>query len=116
MRRERRQAPDTFSVASVGRSRFNPEGIDVALNQSVQVPETSAVFNDRHYSVAEVAAMWNLSKDVVRKIFRHEPGVLAIGDPNPRGRRGYVTLRIPQTVLERKYRQMSLSKQYQKKR
>ncbi len=39
----------------------------MALSQSVQGPETPAVLNERHYSVAEVAAMWNLSKDVVRK-------------------------------------------------
>ena len=59
--------------------------------------------------------MWNLSPDAVRRIFRDEPGVLVLGDRNPRSRRRYVTLRIPQSVLERVHRQMSLSKQYQKR-
>ncbi len=59
-----------------------------------------------HYSVAEVAGMWKLSKSKVRKIFRDEPGVLALGEPRPKygRRRGYVVLRIPQSVLERVYR------------
>lgn len=30
---------------------------------------------ERHFSVAEVAKMWNLSPDAVRKLFEREPGV-----------------------------------------
>jgi hypothetical protein len=56
---------------------------------------------ERHYAVAEVAEMWNLSPDKVREIFEHEPGVLVIGDQRPRHKRRYLTLRIPQTVLQR---------------
>jgi hypothetical protein len=52
-----------------------------------------------HFSVAEVAALWNLSNDAVRDIFRHEDGVLAIGAVSPRRKRRYLTLRIPQSVL-----------------
>jgi hypothetical protein len=74
-----------------------------------------AAFEERHYTVAEVAALWSLSKDAVRDIFRHEDGVLAIGTVSSRGRRGYVTLRIPASVLERVHQQMSLSKQYPKR-
>lgn len=61
---------------------------------------------ERHYSVAEVAELWKLSKNKVREIFQNEPGVLALGEPRPKfGRqRGYVTLRIPQSVLERVHR------------
>jgi len=59
-----------------------------------------------HYSVGEVAEMWKLSPSAVRKLFQSEPGVLAIGEPRPKfgRRRGYVTLRIPQSVLDRVYR------------
>jgi hypothetical protein len=61
---------------------------------------------ERHYSVAEVAELWKLSKSKVRKIFQDEPGVLALGEPRPRfgRRRGYVTLRIPESVLGRVHR------------
>src|SRR5258707_2090604 len=45
---------------------------------------------ERHYAVIEVAEMWNLSPDKVREIFEHEPGVLVIGDRNPRHKRRYL--------------------------
>ena len=61
---------------------------------------------ERHYSVAKVAEMWQLSPNAVRRLFQNEPGVLTIGEPRPKfgRRRGKVTLRIPQYVLERVYR------------
>jgi len=61
----------------------------------------------RHYSPAEIAGLWNLSADCVRKIFENEPGVLVIGNTQlRRGRRSYTTLRIPQTVLDRVHRRL----------
>lgn len=63
---------------------------------------------ERHYSPAEIAELWSLSVDCVRKIFEHEPGVLAIGTTQPRrGKRSYTTLRIPQSVLDRVHRRLS---------
>ena len=61
---------------------------------------------ERHYSVAEIAELWKLSPNAVRRLFQREPGVLTIGEPRPKyGReRGKVTLRIPQSVLERVHR------------
>jgi len=62
---------------------------------------------ERHYSVAEVAEMWNLSADAVRRLFQNEPGVLVLGDSRPKyGKRRYATLRIPESVLERVYRRL----------
>jgi hypothetical protein len=65
---------------------------------------------ERHYSVAEIAAMWHFSPNAVRKLFQNEPGVLALGEPRPKfgRRRGYVTLRIPQSVLDRVHRRLSV--------
>jgi len=80
-------------------------GID-AENPSAgsEVPRYAA----RHYAVAEIASLWNLSDDAVRNIFEKEPGVLVIGDQRSNGRkRRYVTLRIPQDVLERVHRRLS---------
>ena len=95
---------------------------------SSDLPE--ACFRERHYSVPEIAEIWNLSRDVVRKIFEGEPGVLVIGDDSsrskrgyhtlpiradvgtgkklnrPRGKRGYHTLRIPESVAERVHRRL----------
>jgi len=62
---------------------------------------------ERHYAVVEVAELWNLSPDKVRELFEHEPGVLVIGDRNPRHKRRYLTLRIPQTVLQRVHNRLA---------
>jgi transcriptional regulator GlxA family with amidase domain len=63
---------------------------------------------ERHYTIAEVAAMWNLSKDAVRRIFQNEPGVLILPARTKGNKRRYTTLRIPQRVLERVHRRCSL--------
>jgi len=63
---------------------------------------------ERHYSPAEIAELWSLSVDSIRKIFESEPGVLVLGNQRPRrGKRSYTTLRIPAHVLERVHRRMS---------
>ena len=66
---------------------------------------------ERHYSVAEVAEMWQLSPNAVRKLFQSEPGVLTLGEPRPKygRRRGYVTLRIPRSVLDRVHRRLCIA-------
>ena len=71
------------------------------------VPSDGA-FAVRHYSPAEIAQLWGLSADTVRKIFENEPGVLLIGNASPhRGKRSYTTLRIPSQVVERVHRRLS---------
>jgi hypothetical protein len=76
----------------------------VIFDRSGQTPP--ARFQERHYAVAEVSEMWNLSTDVVRKIFEREPGVLVVGDHGSRSKRRYTTLRIPQSVVERVHRRL----------
>jgi hypothetical protein len=74
---------------------------------TVQLQIETSVHIERHYAVTEIAEMWNLSADKVRELFENEPGVLVIGERNPRHKRRYVTLRIPQSVLERVHRRLS---------
>jgi hypothetical protein len=64
-------------------------------------------FAERHYSAPEVAAMWRLSQDTVRKIFENEPGVLVLGGNASRHKRRYTTLRVPESVLRRVHRRMT---------
>jgi hypothetical protein len=60
-----------------------------------------------HLSPGEIAERWNLSVDKVRKLFENEPGVLIIGNPQPRyGRRSYRTLRIPVHVVDRVHKRL----------
>lgn len=61
-------------------------------------PDLSA---EKHYSVAEVHQLWSLCRDKVRQLFENEPGVLKIGHADRRGKRKYVSLRIPESVLRR---------------
>jgi hypothetical protein len=67
----------------------------------------SSVHAERHYAVTEIAEMWNLSVDKVRELFGEEPGVLVIGEQDRRHKRRYVTLRIPQSVVERVHLRLS---------
>jgi hypothetical protein len=64
-------------------------------------------YQERHYSVPEIAETWNLSREVIRKLFEGEPGVLVIGNDSSRSKRGYHTLRIPVSVMERVHRKLS---------
>jgi hypothetical protein len=61
---------------------------------------------ERHYKSSEIAELWNVSEDVVRRMFADEPGVLKFGEPTRlvgRGKykRRYSYLRIPESVLQR---------------
>jgi hypothetical protein len=60
---------------------------------------------EQHYSPQELAALWGLSDEMIRRMFADEPGILLIGEPSRRvGRRlvrGYQTMRIPRSVSDR---------------
>ncbi len=71
-----------FRPASVG-SPLNP--VDLA--------------NEKHYSVIEIAELWALSEKTVRKIFEREPGVIHWSTQESLHKRGYRTLRVPETIL-----------------
>jgi AraC-like DNA-binding protein len=60
---------------------------------------------ERHYSVSEIAKMWALSEKTVRRMFEDEEGVLQRGSPETRRKRGYITLRIPESVMLRVHHQ-----------
>jgi hypothetical protein len=78
---------------------------------SVSTTNSPAIFSqvvtERHYSPDELAALWNLSGDTVRRLFEREPGVLVIERARSRNARHYRTLRIPESVAERVHRRLS---------
>lgn len=76
-----------------------------SLSQS-QIQDAAPV--ERHYAVAELAELWNLSTDKVRDLFENEPGVVVLGERNPRHKRRYRTLRIPHSVVERVHARLSV--------
>jgi predicted transcriptional regulator len=58
---------------------------------------------ERHFTVKELAALWNLSPAAIRRLFQNEPGVLRYGRPKKGHQRDYVTIRIPHAVAQRVY-------------
>ena len=55
---------------------------------------------ERHFTVDQLAALWGMSDDFVRRLFLHEPGVVVFHHHRP-GRRVYRTLRIPESIAQR---------------
>lgn len=80
-------------------------GNEISLDRLEQTPPSPS--RERHFTVSEVAELWSLSPDVIRKIFECEKGVLVFGDQGSRYKRSYRTLRIPASILERVHRRMS---------
>ena len=62
---------------------------------------------ERHYSLAELAGMWSLSADTVRRMFENEAGVLVFENPVRSSSRRFRTLRIPESVAQRVYSRFS---------
>jgi DeoR/GlpR family transcriptional regulator of sugar metabolism len=65
------------------------------------------VATEKHFSVAELAALWKVSSDTIRRIFAEMPGVLKIGHGPSKKARKYVTLRIPESVATRQHAVMT---------
>jgi len=60
----------------------------------------------KHFTIPEIAELWQLSTDKVREIFRDVPGVIKIGSPERRHKRGYITLRVPESVVQKVHAQL----------
>jgi hypothetical protein len=61
---------------------------------------------ERHFTPLEVAKIWNVNVETIRRIFQDEPGVLVFQGPIKKGKRPYKTIRIPQSVLERVHKRL----------
>lgn len=59
----------------------------------------TTIATERHYSVFEVAELWNVSTETVRRLFYNQPGVLIFGSPETRYKRKRETMRIPASVV-----------------
>lgn len=75
--------------------------MDSRLDNKIATQDGAIIALERHYAPQELAELWGLDASTVRRIFQDEPGVLKIGRTGRRdGKRGYLTLRIPQSVVE----------------
>ncbi len=57
----------------------------------------AASMTERHYTFNELASLWNLSYEKIRRMFIHEAGTVPFGD----------TYRIPESVARRVYARLS---------
>jgi hypothetical protein len=93
-------------------SRFKKPSAVVTLPSK----PVSGVHSEKHYKVPELAKLWGFSDDFIRSLFENEIGVLKIvrpedpdkkrtdcpkTRPNCKGKREYVSLRIPESVAAR---------------
>lgn len=73
-------------------------------------PVLDGLAGEAHYTPRQLATLWNLSETKVRRLFMAEEGVLRIGEPSRRSgrrlKRGYYTMRVPQSVAERVHRRL----------
>jgi hypothetical protein len=86
-----------------GRSRSFGE----TVKNSSEPASFKSIVDEPHYSPAELAKSWGVSIETIRSIFRDEPDVFKIKRAATRTKRGYLTLRIPQSVAERVHRRMA---------
>jgi hypothetical protein len=61
----------------------------------------SKKYLEQHYLPEEVAEMWGVSANTIRRLFEDEPDVLFIDRPEKMHKRGYCTMRIPESVVAR---------------
>ena len=79
-----------------------------ARNLGLDVGTIEPKWTERHYTVDELAEMWDLSKDTITRMFENESGVFD-ASRNPHGRkdgrkRRHRKLMLPESVVIRVYR------------
>lgn len=58
---------------------------------------------ERHFKVSELADMWGFGVDKVRAWMEAEPGVLVEDRPERMHKRGYRSMRVPESIAARVY-------------
>jgi hypothetical protein len=73
------------------------------ITKQAPARENSSVvdtFEERHFTLAEIATMWRISREKARRLFHTEPGVIRFhGQEN--STREYNTYRVPESVARR---------------
>jgi transcriptional regulator GlxA family with amidase domain len=78
----------------------------IAGQQNLTTHAVRGLALEKHYSVSELAQLWGLSQKSIRRIFLNEPGVVKWGHDESRFKRAYITVRIPESVVQRVHRRM----------
>jgi len=62
------------------------------------------VFIEKHYRIAQLAEMWGIGRETVRKIVKDEPGVIQIRQGR---KKAHTTYSVPESVARRIHSRMS---------
>lgn len=60
---------------------------------------------EQHYKITELAKEWGFSAPTIRLWFENEPDCLVKEFPEKMHKRGYKSIRVPQSTAERVYTQ-----------
>ena len=71
------------------------------------MPENLEVFREHHYKPTELAKLWGVSPDTIRRLFRDEAGVIRLENKKQAFKHVYTTLLIPESVARRVYTRLS---------
>jgi len=63
--------------------------------------------SEKHYTVQQLAAQWGLDPDTIRPLFRDRAGVLKLVRPETKRKRGYVSLRIPESIAKQVHEELA---------
>lgn len=89
-----------LGASKIGRLA-HPDNVTYAL----EVPKS---IDERKFTPEELAQIHKLHPSTIRKLFVDEPGVIRLGHAGLGRRRQYFTLRIPASVAERVFRNMTV--------
>jgi hypothetical protein len=94
------------------RERNQRERLALSLGREhLRIAETISATRaiERHYTPREIGSLWKLHPSSIIRMFREEPGVLKIGKKSSkRGRRSHLMLRVPESVLQRVHRRLTV--------
>ena len=67
-------------------------------------------FAEKHYRIAELAKIWGIGRETVRKIIRDEPGVIQIRQGR---KKAHTTYSVPESVARRIHFRMSNNREFE---
>jgi len=68
----------------------------------MEAPDTS--FAERHYRIGELAKLWSLGRETVRRLVKDEPDVVKIRQGR---KKAHTTYSVPASVADRIHRRLS---------
>ncbi len=68
---------------------------------------SSSLHIEQHFKPEQLAKLWGWSANTIRRLFWNEPGVIVIDRPEEMHKRGYKSMRIPESVAARVHAQWS---------